>query len=113
MKDEGTCESCGGFNPVWYADNDDWNRAVGRESVATVNFLCPRCFIIAHEESTGEHHVWALTRSGTSPSDESLRIAQEAAWDHGYNTRLGDEFDNGGIHDDRTPNPYATSIHKP
>lgn len=27
-------------------------------------------------------------------------------WDEGYNTRLGDEFDNGGTRDERTPNPY-------
>lgn len=55
--DESRCQKCYGPNPVWSADNELWNRAMGNEG----GFLCPRCFIDTFEAVTGERIVWRLT----------------------------------------------------
>lgn len=38
---ESTCQSCGGINPVWSADNELWNKVVG----SPYGILCPTCFV--------------------------------------------------------------------
>jgi hypothetical protein len=58
------CEDCGQPEPIWHANNGDWNRVMGNE----VGFLCPMCFIARYEGTTGERPVWKLVRDETSPN---------------------------------------------
>lgn len=55
---EERCQRCGRANPVWVADSDRFNLAVGRSAI-----VCPSCFVIAHEEATGLRCVWELRPS--------------------------------------------------
>lgn len=52
---EAFCGRCGRSNPVWVADSDRFNLAVGRAEI-----VCPSCFVAAHEEATGLTCVWEL-----------------------------------------------------
>ena len=61
-----------------------------------------RDFIV---RSVGEDMGAAMTLQADELTRE-LRPAIADVWQGGYDTRLGDEFDNGGTHDDRTENPY-------
>lgn len=38
---ESKCQSCGGFNPVWSANNELWNKVNGSPD----GIICPTCFI--------------------------------------------------------------------
>lgn len=43
------CQECGSRNPVWWANNDDWNRLLPDDGV-----LCPSCYHakwLAHEST--------------------------------------------------------------
>ena len=48
-----------------------------------------------------------LTAEGLTQA--AVRFALVTAWAQGYSARVGDEFDNCGTSDDRTPNPYIIS----
>ncbi len=56
------CQECGGDNPIWFTDNDVWNRVMGgpdqRDDPGGV--LCPPCFIAAAERVHGQR-AWKLS----------------------------------------------------
>jgi hypothetical protein len=67
---EDYCHRCGGRNIVWFVKNPIWNAAAEQHLI-----LCPSCLVIAHEEATGEKHVWEL-RIDTPPPSELRDLIQ-------------------------------------
>jgi len=37
---EAKCQECNGKNPIWYAENELWNRVMGSPN----GIICPACF---------------------------------------------------------------------
>lgn len=50
------CQECGRENPVWWADNDDWNAIMPDDGV-----LCPTCY----------HRAWLEARPGMPVEQEA------------------------------------------
>lgn len=61
------CERCDKDYPIWYADNDIWNKVI-RDEVAgdCFDFLCPTCFII-RASMKGITPIWRLTYGEHQP----------------------------------------------
>ena len=55
-KRELTCENCGRRNPIWFGENDKWNKVAGED----ISFLCMDCFALMYEEKKGETYRWEL-----------------------------------------------------
>ena len=52
---EKICERCNGHNPVWFTDNELWNK-----HCADYIFLCPICFIEIAEANGEKVTGWEL-----------------------------------------------------
>lgn len=59
---EDFCHRCGRRNPVWSADQDDWETATEGRPRGVVDILCPSCFVELCEANGGEKksHLWIL-----------------------------------------------------
>ncbi|ALJ12580.1 hypothetical protein [Sphingopyxis macrogoltabida] len=57
-----TCDECARINPVWFAPNDIWNRAVGGAGAKDDpgGILCPNCFIARAEAAGIVPPAWRL-----------------------------------------------------
>lgn len=64
---EAVCQRCGRPNICWYADNDDWNTAVGTPADPHGHglILCPVCFVWAFEARTRRAPCWHVTPGGS------------------------------------------------
>lgn len=60
MHPEDFCHLCGGRNVVWWVDSDRWNLAVEALDRGVLEILCPTCFVILWQESTGLTATWRL-----------------------------------------------------
>ncbi len=70
---EDYCHRCGAPNIVpWFTVSELWNVAVPDEERKTV--LCPRCFVAAYEEATGEECCWKLVLDDHSGADNPPTI---------------------------------------
>ena len=56
MKKELVCEKCGRDYPIWFGENDKWNKVAGDD----IDFLCMDCFALMYEEVLGEDAIWEL-----------------------------------------------------
>ena len=60
---ESICQVCTGYNPVWFAPNELWNKVMrhpdGREVSEKHHFVCPNCFIKT-ARMLGIQPIWRL-----------------------------------------------------
>lgn len=59
MSGELDCTRCGAPNPVWYAPDDVWNRAMRRHGVEE-SIVCPSCFALLAESAEPGIVRWAF-----------------------------------------------------
>lgn len=59
---EDFCHRCGRRNVTsWGADAEAWKVATRNRERGTADILCPSCFVVLHEQETGDWSHWHLT----------------------------------------------------
>lgn len=66
---EDQCHRCGGPNPSWHAETEEWYTAMQVRDTDGGGIVCPPCFIDLWEKQTGRRILWLLTPYPDAPFD--------------------------------------------
>ena len=93
---ESICQTCGGFNPVWSANNNLFNKVNG----SPYGIICPTCFIKKANElgidmfgidadKKGDYPIWVCVTDHLPASNEEVYLKGYPRLDKGF-VRKGD-----------------------
>lgn len=66
---EDICHACGGDNPRWHADPEQWYQAMDVRDTDAGGIVCPNCFIALWHDTTDREVIWHLSIMEVTSSD--------------------------------------------